>query len=265
MAFRQNYSQGELLPSAGTVDARKKPPPKARKSLLAAITSSWQSTPADERETELATLASVLGHAVGSGGMSFAGARAFLIGLAGSDKTELIERRLHIGRMTPARVDTLLARMTAKAPAKGKRQATRKQQRSPLSPEQVASRIAANADRARGMGASEAQIHVAVIDVLKALAAPGVIFWHTPNGEYRHPSVASKLKAMGVVPGLPDLFLFVGGRLHCLELKRRVGGAVSPEQKAMLAALEGQGAVIAIGKGYVAALAILEGWGVLAP
>ncbi len=32
------------------------------------------------------------------------------------------------------------------------------------------------------------------------------LFWHTPNGELRTIKTGRKLKSMGVVPGVPDLF-----------------------------------------------------------
>ena len=54
-----------------------------------------------------------------------------------------------------------------------------------------------------------------------------------PNGGYRHPATAGRLKAEGVRRGYPDLGLDVArGGFHGLriELKRRKGGGLSPEQ-----------------------------------
>lgn len=55
-----------------------------------------------------------------------------------------------------------------------------------------------------------------------------------PNGGWRHPATAARLKAEGVSPGVPDLFLawpscgFAG---LFIEMKRKVGGHLSPAQQ----------------------------------
>lgn len=48
-----------------------------------------------------------------------------------------------------------------------------------------------------------------------------VLFWHTPNGEPRSPAIGAKLKRMGVLAGVPDLF-FPEYRLF-IELKNTTG------------------------------------------
>lgn len=65
-----------------------------------------------------------------------------------------------------------------------------------------------------------------------------------PNGGSRHHLEAVHLKQQGVKPGIPDIFLPVArGGYHGLyiEMKRRMGGRVSIEQKKMLIALRAQG------------------------
>lgn len=57
--------------------------------------------------------------------------------------------------------------------------------------------------------------------------------FHVPNGGRRGPAEAGRFKAMGVKPGVPDVFLDVPrGGFHGLriELKRRNGGKVSKDQ-----------------------------------
>jgi hypothetical protein len=69
------------------------------------------------------------------------------------------------------------------------------------------------------------------------------VFYHPPNGGSRHIAEASKLKLMGVNPGVPDVVLplragmFSG--LYC-ELKK-AGGAISKDQKIFLQALSEEG------------------------
>ena len=60
-----------------------------------------------------------------------------------------------------------------------------------------------------------------------------------PNGGYRSMTTAGKLKAEGVSPGIPDLFV-PAWRLW-VEMKRQKGGRVSPEQADWIIYLESVG------------------------
>ena len=77
-----------------------------------------------------------------------------------------------------------------------------------------------------------------------------------PNGGKRDIRTAAMLKAEGVKPGVPDIFLPVprGGK-HGLyiELKRRKGGTVSEAQQAWIRALCGQGYACTVCHGWDAA------------
>ena len=85
---------------------------------------------------------------------------------------------------------------------------------------------------------------------------------HIPNGGSRNPAEARNLRAQGVRPGVPDIFLpCARGGWHGLyiELKRQRGGRVSAEQKEMLEALRREGYAAAVCEGWEAARdAILE-------
>lgn len=76
---------------------------------------------------------------------------------------------------------------------------------------------------------------------------------HIPNGGSRNAIEAARLKAQGVKPGVPDIFLpcakkgFYG--LY-IELKRQKGGRVSEEQKSMIDALRDEGYKVAVCKGW---------------
>lgn len=77
-----------------------------------------------------------------------------------------------------------------------------------------------------------------------------------PNGGKRDIRTAAMLKAEGVKPGVPDIFLPVprGGK-HGLyiELKRRKGGTLTKEQAAWINALMHQGYTCAVCHGWESA------------
>lgn len=82
-----------------------------------------------------------------------------------------------------------------------------------------------------------------------------------PNGSYRKPLEAIRLKREGVKPGAPDLVLLVPrGGFHglCIEMKRADGGVVSVAQKKMHALLIEQGYMVKICSGAVEAYTALE-------
>lgn len=74
--------------------------------------------------------------------------------------------------------------------------------------------------------------------------APGVVFWHTPNGGHRSAKEGKDLKEMGVAAGIHDLLFLkptyqqmdgrVIGTLFGLELKEPNGkGRISTAQRVM--------------------------------
>ena len=102
-----------------------------------------------------------------------------------------------------------------------------------------------------------------VVQCLGHFKRPGVIFYHCPNGEYRSPRTGSKLKAMGVLPGVADICLVLpGGASAFLELKRP-GGRTSAEQRAFRDSCETSGAGYAIAQTPEEAVAVLLRWGAL--
>jgi len=77
---------------------------------------------------------------------------------------------------------------------------------------------------------------------------PGTVIFAIPNGGARSPATASRLKAEGVVKGVPDLF--IPAWETWIEMKRTKGGAVSPEQETMHAYLRGVGYKVIVTKGF---------------
>ena len=76
---------------------------------------------------------------------------------------------------------------------------------------------------------------------------PNVLIFAIPNGEKRAITVAKRLKAEGVVRGIPDLF--IPQWTLWVEMKRISGGRLSTEQKAMIQYLEGIGQKVIVAKG----------------
>lgn len=87
------------------------------------------------------------------------------------------------------------------------------------------------------------------------------LLFHIPNGGARRKSEAARFKALGVKPGVPDLFLSVPrGEYHGLyiEMKRLRDGRVSKDQKTWIAALRAQGYRVEVCKGWKAAADVIR-------
>lgn len=76
---------------------------------------------------------------------------------------------------------------------------------------------------------------------------PGVMIFAIPNGEHRSMSVAKRLRAEGVLPGVPDLFV-PEWRLW-IEMKRVKGGRLSADQRVIIGGLESMGYSVIVGMG----------------
>ena len=86
------------------------------------------------------------------------------------------------------------------------------------------------------------------------------VFFAFPNGGKRDKVTAARLKAEGVLPGVPDLLLAVprGDKAGLwVEMKDLKKGTVKPEQKTMHANLIEQGYAVAVARGYEAAKAVI--------
>jgi|ERR1700730_9929477 len=108
----------------------------------------------------------------------------------------------------------------------------------------------------------EAAIQRAVFEHLRVRAAPRVFFFHPANGGYRKPAEAAIFKSLGVVAGVPDVFIVHNGRCFAMELKAE-GGRATDKQLACIAALREAGAFVCLAEGLDRALACLEAWGLL--
>ena len=116
---------------------------------------------------------------------------------------------------------------------------------------------------AMGSGMTEEAIHRAVVRHLEYRAALGVAWFHVPNGGGRSRAEAGVLKAMGTRSGVPDILAFSGGRCFGLELKRDVGGRLSPAQLEMHERLRAAGVEVAVAHGIDEAIVTLTRWGII--
>jgi len=76
---------------------------------------------------------------------------------------------------------------------------------------------------------------------------PKVLIFAIPNGGKRSIGAGKKFKAEGVVAGIPDLFIPAWD--VWVEMKRKTGGRLSPDQKEMIKYLESEGYKVIVGKG----------------
>ena len=105
---------------------------------------------------------------------------------------------------------------------------------------------------------TEDQINKQVVAYLRYKNLP---FNHSPNEGKRSPQLANYLKAMGMSPGFPDLFIYKPcGQYHglAIELKRDKGGRLSPAQAEWLDRLNAEGYRAVCCKGYDAAISAIE-------
>lgn len=78
---------------------------------------------------------------------------------------------------------------------------------------------------------TEDQLQIFAADVLEAYGRPDVFWHHSPNGGWRHPATANRMKRYGTKAGFPDLmFMRPFGAPAYLELKT-IKGHLSPAQK----------------------------------
>jgi hypothetical protein len=94
---------------------------------------------------------------------------------------------------------------------------------------------------------------------------PDLKLFAVANGELRHPSVALRLKAEGVRPGVADLCVILdGGRTGWMELKAK-GGSMSDEQKGFARTVQINGHYWALVRSVDDAAYALAAWGALKP
>ena len=109
----------------------------------------------------------------------------------------------------------------------------------------------------------EEALHRAVADYLRWVKPPA-LWLHIPNGEARSKATGARLKAMGVLPGAPDLmFVGHGGVTSFIELKAP-GKYLSPAQKAFRDTVTSLGCQYAVARSVDDVAEALQSWGLVA-
>jgi len=70
---------------------------------------------------------------------------------------------------------------------------------------------------------TEYDLHLSVVKFLRMALGAGAVFFHCPNGGYRRHTEAQRFKAMGVIPGIPDIGIIWLGKIIWIELKAGKG------------------------------------------
>jgi hypothetical protein len=108
----------------------------------------------------------------------------------------------------------------------------------------------------------EQVIQRSVVQHLRQRGAPGMVFWHTPNGGKRRPIEAAIFSGLGVRAGVSDIIAVHHGRVFGLELKAP-NGRPTEAQMQFASDLNAAGGFACITSGLDEALRVLERWGLL--
>jgi len=114
---------------------------------------------------------------------------------------------------------------------------------------------------------SEDEIQFEILDLFKVALIDEAIYFHVPNGGYRHISVAKKMADLGVKSGVPDLILLVPNnpdKVFFLEVKKPKGN-LSDAQKEFRDWCGAHGYPFAIARSRDEAEQIIRHWGIVRP
>jgi hypothetical protein len=108
----------------------------------------------------------------------------------------------------------------------------------------------------------ECDIHRDIVAMIATEAKPGVIAFHVPNGGWRKLTEAKRLKAQGVLPGIPDLIVLFECRSFGLEVKT-AKGSLSGSQKLMRQRFARAGIEFEVARSVAEARHHLRSWGMI--
>lgn len=108
----------------------------------------------------------------------------------------------------------------------------------------------------------EAALQRTICEHLEARAAPGLVWWHCPNGGARSKTEAAIMAGLGVKRGVADLHFLKDGQFYVLELKAS-GKTPNEEQYDFLVDIARAGGWSHWASSLDVALELLEGWGLI--
>jgi hypothetical protein len=111
---------------------------------------------------------------------------------------------------------------------------------------------------------AEESIQRKVIQEIRRRGVPDLVYFHPPNGGWRHPHAASRFKTLGALAGVSDIVALLYGRFYALELKAP-GGKMSPAQHDFQRRVKRAGGTAECCDGLASAIALIERWGWLFP
>jgi hypothetical protein len=144
---------------------------------------------------------------------------------------------------------------------------------SKLSQAQIVARIKQAKAKSRGKpkrkprsekdGPLEHDIQTRAINLIKTLLKPDIHIYAIPNGGYRRPSEAIRLKAEGVKAGIGDLIFLAPNRVvGFLEMKTK-RGSLTDEQEGFMAICIRHGHLWGMARTVDEAVAVVRSWGML--
>lgn len=110
----------------------------------------------------------------------------------------------------------------------------------------------------------EDTIQMRLWKLIQAYQLPDTKIWHVPNGEKRGARTASKLHAMGVLPGVTDFCYIANCRTGYLELKS-LKGVLTAEQRDFAAICMMNLQAYSVARSVLEGALILQTAGVLDP
>jgi hypothetical protein len=110
---------------------------------------------------------------------------------------------------------------------------------------------------------TEHDLQVAVVIMLREEVPREICWYAVPNGEWRDPATARKLKDAGVRPGVADLIFQGHGVSLAIELKKPLGGRQSPDQRGFQEIWTGAGGVYEIARSVTEVRVILKRHGMI--
>jgi hypothetical protein len=106
---------------------------------------------------------------------------------------------------------------------------------------------------------AEEAAHRAVVHEIRRRGVPGLIYFHVPDGGWRHPHAASRFKTLGARAGVSDLIGLLHGRFYALELKVDDGRMTTAQAQFQQQVARAGGAACAYG--VADAIEVITRWG----